>query len=161
MQSINIEISSLVHHRRPHMNLELAEVVSISIDGCDVRPVDGRRPYSTRYSNNIVLYNIPIRPSQFVVVDLDPTPPETIFRFSRARVTQVTDCDLTLEFEGNHFAVAERVAYFDTLPEVGDEVILVGWNDENRRLVDLIIDGKPAHPEQLAANWFPAMDRFR
>ena len=71
------------------MNLAIARVLSCNENGCQVQPIDSGPTLTTRYSKPVIKYNIPIRPQQFVIVDKETIPPETIFRFSRATVTNV------------------------------------------------------------------------
>jgi len=141
------------------MNLQIATVLSCTTDGCLVQPVDGGTTISTRYSAAIVKYGIPIRPDQFVIIDTATTPPETIFRWSRATVTKVDGNRVELTDNGQRLLAAGGANLTALNP--GDEVVLQGYNDENRQVIDLVVNGKPAHADQLAAEWFPQMVHYR
>ncbi|MCE7986154.1 MAG: hypothetical protein DYG89_33675 [Caldilinea sp. CFX5] len=140
------------------MKLQIATVLACTTDGCLVQPIDGDAAIATRYSAPIVSYGIPIRPDQFVIIDTAPTPPETIFRWSRATVVAVANDRVELLDNGQRLVAA--VGNLTTLTP-GDEVVLKGFNDENRQVIDLVVNGQPAHADHLAAEWFPQMGHYR
>jgi hypothetical protein len=86
------------------------------------------------------------------------TPPETIFRWRRATVVAVT-AD-RVDVLGNGERLSAAVGNLAPL-KPGDEVVLKGHTDKNRQVIDLVINGKPAHADQLAAEWFPQMVHYR
>ncbi|MFN8494612.1 MAG: hypothetical protein U0350_43830 [Caldilineaceae bacterium] len=138
------------------MNLTIATVLACNDRGCRVQPIQGQDPVETRYSKPMVKYHIPIRPNQFVIVDNDTTPPETIFRWSRATVTKVDGNRIELDDAGQQFVAGLSSSFVGEL-QPGDDVVLKGFQDENRKVIDVVVNGKPAHGERLAAEWFPEM----
>lgn len=138
------------------MNLMIATVLTCTDSGCCVQPIDKQEVVETRYSKPIVKYRIPIRPHQFVIVDNDITPPETIFRWHRATVTKVDGDRIELDGAGQCLLAAPSSSLMDEL-KPGNEVIFKGFQDENRKVIDLVINGKPVHVERLTAEWFPEM----
>src|SRR5687767_7120903 len=78
------------------MNLQIAVVISCTDTGCRVYPISvgttigtiAGTTVETLYSEAIRKYNIPIHPDQFVIVDNDTVPPETIFRWGRGTITR-------------------------------------------------------------------------
>ncbi len=44
---------------------------------------------------------------------------------------------------------------------VGDEAVIIGFNDENREVIDVVVDGIPSHVDRLCAEWFPVMKDAR
>lgn len=131
------------------MNLQIGTVLSCTDDGCQVQSIDSGVITTTRYSAAIVKYRIPIRANQFVIIDTTTTPPETIFRWRRAIVTAVVGDRVDLDDQGQRLSAAGGPHSADLKP--GDEVMLKGYNDENRQVIDLVVDGKPAHAMALAA----------
>ncbi len=141
------------------MNLTFATVLSCTDGGCQVQLLDGSAPLATNYSENLMAHKIPIRPRQFVIVDQESSPPETIFRFSRATVTAVKGEQIVLDGDGERLLARSETSL--VAPKPGEEVLFSGYNNENRQILDVIIDGKPAHVEQLADDWFPQMVHYR
>jgi len=141
------------------MNLQIATVISCTADGCLVQPIHDGTTIATRYSSAIVKYGIPIRPDQFVIIDTTTTPPETIFRWSRATVVKVEQDRVELMGHGQRLFASGAATLTALKP--GDEVVLKGYNDENRQVIDRVVNGKPAHADQLAAAWFPQMVYYR
>lgn len=130
------------------MNLQIATVLTCTTDGCLVQPLDGGPAIATRYSAPVVTHGIAIWPDQFVIIDTATTPPETIFRWRRATVVALADERVEwLDQDQRLFASRDNL----TTLHPGDEVVLKGHNDENRQVIDLVINGKPAHADQLAA----------
>lgn len=140
------------------MKLQIATVLACTTDGCLVQPVDGGTAIATRYSAPIVSHGILIRPNQFVIIDTALTPPETIFRWRRATVVALVNDRVELLDDGQRLWAA--VGNLTTLTP-GDEVVLKGHTDENREVIDVVINGKPAHADHLAAEWFPQMIHYR
>lgn len=138
------------------MNLQIATVLSCTDTGCIVQPLEENESIETRYSKPVVKYNIPIRPNQFVIVDRETTPPETIFRWTRAKVTKVNGDRFELDDDGRQL-LAKRGFMLEGDLQVGDDVLVKGYNDENRAVLDRVVDGKPSNAEKLASDWFPTM----
>lgn len=141
------------------MNLQIATVLSCTTDGCLVQPSNGGPAIVTRYSAAIVKYDIRIRPNQFVIIDTTTTPPEIIFRWTRATVMKVEQDRVELMDQGQRLFASGTATLIALKP--GDEVVLKGYNDENRQVIALVVDGKPADIDQLAATWFPQMIHYR
>lgn len=140
------------------MSLQIATVLTCTDDGCLVQPLDGGPAIATRYSAPVVTHGIAIRPDQFVIIDTATTPPETIFRWRRATVVAAVDDRVELSDHGKPLLASRGNL---TALHPGDEVVLKGFNDENRQVIDLVVNGKPAHADQLAAEWFPQMVHYR
>jgi hypothetical protein len=142
--------------RSNRMDLQIATVVSCSETGCLVQPIHEQVTIETRYSQPVVKYNIPIHPQHFVIVDSDTTPPETIFRWRRGTVTGLHGDHVEVDMEGKQVP-AQRDVGFEGELQVGDEVVLAGFNDQNRHVIDTVVDGAPVHPGKLRIDWFPRM----
>jgi hypothetical protein len=142
--------------RSNKMNLQVAVVLSCTDTGCRVQPIDGEAPIETLYSKPILKYNIPIRPDQFVIVDKDTVPPETIYRWNRGTITHLDEHGMELEIRGKRLA-ARRSNTLDAEIQVGNEVVVDGFSDENRQVIDLVVDGLPSQVNRLCTEWFSTM----
>jgi hypothetical protein len=142
--------------RSNQMNLQIALVLSCTDTGCRVQPIGGEAPIETLYSKPILKYNIPIHPDQFVIVDNDTVPRETIFRWSRGTIKRLDDDKMELEIRGKRLA-ARRSNTLDGGIQVGNEVVVAGFNDDNREVIDVVVDGIPSQVNRLYAEWFPRM----
>jgi hypothetical protein len=138
------------------MDLQIATVLSCSDTGCCVQPIHEQAAIETRYSRPVVKYSIPIHPQHFVIVDNDTTPPETIFRWRRGTVTGLHGDRVEVAIGGEQ-VLAWRDRALEVELQVGDEVVISGFNDQNRHVIDVVTGGVPAHAGRLRAEWFPLM----
>jgi hypothetical protein len=121
-----------------------------------VQPIDGKAPFETLYSKPILKYNIPIHPDQVVIVYNDTVPRETIFRWSRGTIKRLDDHKIELEIRGKRLA-ARRSNTLDAEIQVGNEVVVDGFSNDNREVIAVVVDGIPSQVNRLCAEWFPMM----
>ena len=70
-------------------------------------------------------------------------PYETIFRWNRGTITRLDDHDVELEITDKRL-VARRANTLDAVTQVGDEAVIgAGFNDQNREVIDVVVDGYP------------------
>jgi hypothetical protein len=122
------------------MQLELAIVQTCTSTGCRVRFLQGSRELDTRYSLQIIRYEVDIRPGDLVVVDTSVNPPCTVFCFARSQVERV-EINVHTDRDTKPQTPAEGLE--DTL-EPGDWVFTT-WG----QIYDRCVDGLPADPDRL------------
>jgi hypothetical protein len=139
------------------MQLELAIVQSCSDTGCRVQPLDSGEILTADYSSAILQYQIRIIPHQLVIVNRGITPPQIVWRWTRATVAGVSDERVELRHDDGRQLWAKRASDLDTPLQVGDRVFLTGFQEGDWTVVDVAIEGKPAHPDRLSAALFPTI----
>ena len=125
------------------MELTWALALSCATAGCRVQLLDGR-VIETCYAQP-VQDKIKIRPGQLVVVDQSTTPPETVWRLFQMQVTAIHEGEVTLldMARGGEKSVPLPILINQSL-SVSDAV----WTGVDQ-IYDRVVDGKPAHPDQL------------
>lgn len=161
-----VKLQEVVHtadqtyfERQIHMNLLLATVVSCTEESYQVQPLGEDAPLTAIRSQKMKQYNIPVVPHQYVITDRELSPPEMLFRFKRATVIAVNGDEITLADNGQQLLANSHTSLATPIP--GDEVVYNGFNDQNRHVIDVVVDGKPAHANQLAVAYFPKMGEYR
>ena len=134
------------------MDLTWAIALSCATAGCRVQLLDDNQLIETRYAQP-VQDTIKIRPGQLVIVDQSTTPPETVWRLFAMQVTAINHSEVTLlDLARGGTQGAPLPALIDQSFAVGDAVV-AGVN----QLFDRVVDGKPAHPDQLLAALKPTI----
>jgi translation initiation factor IF-1 len=135
------------------MNLRLAIVLSCGETGARIQFLEDGESVETRHSRLVQAHNIRILPDELVAVDMDPEPPEIVWRWLRGTVdkfegdrvvVKVTDHPCTL-------ASVARVDEFDLPLEIGAGVWCTSTPDD-LAIHDLIHEGKPTQPKRLLAH---------
>ena len=143
------------------MNFELAIVCSVAPDGCQVQLLGSATPIDAGYAAP-VLDRIKLRPRQLVIVDMGAAPPEVVWRWFRGQVVYragdqaVVDNHRYQPGYRDQISLARVPDALETPITVGDEVFYS--RDPGGPIVDLAIDGLPAHPARLRADLFPALE---
>lgn len=129
------------------MKLELAIVFTCNKTGCQLRLVNGNAAVEATYSS-LVQDRIKIRPQHLVVIDMDTKPPEIVWRWLRAAVIELSAGIIVVDdMKGNPV----EVSLVPDLPlrlEIDDEVWACG-TPRGYEIHDIILDGKPTHPNRL------------
>ena len=126
------------------MELTWGIALSCATAGCRVQLLNGNQVIETRYAQPVQDI-IKIRPGQLVVVDQSVNPPETVWRLFHMQITALTASEAVLwdTVRGGEKAVP--------LPALMDQPLTVGaavWAGVDQ-VYDRVVDGKPAHPDQL------------
>jgi hypothetical protein len=139
------------------MDLAFAVVLSCEETGCFVHYLDApdTRVW-TRYSD-AVQDEIRVRRRQLVVVDRATEPPQIVWRWIRAEVLEVRAGRAVVGAFGICDELAPRNP--DMKLEKGDAV-WVGSNGKEKLIQDAVQSGGPAHPDELAAAAFPAIEAW-
>jgi hypothetical protein len=139
------------------MNLELGITIGCTEIGCQVQCVSDDRVISTNYSA-LVLDRIRIRKQQLVAIDTSPLIPEIVWRWVRAIVLEVNDESVGIEDCLGQIEFASRVSELPLRLSIGDEIWFCN-TDQELEVHDLIVNGKPAHPDQLIEYITPIIKR--
>jgi hypothetical protein len=139
------------------MNLELAVTIDCTETGCQVQWVSDDKVISTNYSA-LVLDRIRIQKQQLVAIDTSPLIPEIVWRWVRAIVLEVNDESIGIEDCLGQIEFASRVSELPLSLAIGDEVWFCN-TDRELEVHDLIVNGKPAHPDQLIEYITPIIKR--
>lgn len=134
------------------MELTWGIALSCATAGCRVQLLDGDKIIETRYAQP-VQDTIKIRPGQLVVVDQSVNPPETVWRLFAMQVTALKEDEVVLydSARGGEKSVPLPLLIDQSL-HIGDAV----WAGIDQ-VCDRVVDGKPAHPDQLLAALKPTI----
>ena len=129
------------------MKLELAIVLACSKTGCLVAPLKDNLPIETPYSS-LVQDRIMIQSEQLVAIDTETDPPEIVWRWLRAAVIELgTDVIVVDDMKG-HPAKVSLVSDLPLTLAIDDEVWTCSTGS-GYEIHDIILDGKPAHPNRM------------
>jgi hypothetical protein len=143
------------------MNLKLAIVVAPGQTDCVIRWLDQDAPITARYSA-AVQDRIKIRPHQLVAVDTEAAAPTVMWRWFRGRVEYRQEDYVVVNnrpYQPSHHHPISVVRLPDVVAEevqVGDEVFYT-TNNRDGAVADTVEGGRPAHPERIGADLFPAI----
>ena len=130
------------------MKLELAVVLSCSENGCRVRTLKGDTLIEALYAS-LVKNRIKIQPEHLVAIDVSGNTPEIVWRWIRAAVLEIKASSVDVVGDmGGHRAEVSLVPDLPLELSIDDEVWVCGTG-RAYEVHDLIVDGKPAHPERL------------
>ena len=130
------------------MKLELAVVLACTESGCQVKPIRNDTLIEARYSP-LVKNRIRIQPNHLVAVDTSGDSPEIVWRWIRAALIEVDERAVAVV--GDIHGERGEVTRAPDLPlelNPDDETWVCGTG-RAYEVHDLIVDGKPAHPERL------------
>jgi hypothetical protein len=139
------------------MNLELAVTASCTDMGCRVKLIESGEVVETKYSD-LVQDRIRIEPKQLVALDTSLHVPEIVWRWVRAKVVEVNVSSVGIKGVSGKVDFASRVAKLSLKMSIGDEV----WfckTDRDLEVHDLIVEEKPAHPDQIIEYIRPIIER--
>lgn len=140
------------------MKLELAIVLACSDAGCHVKLLEDDAPIKVRFSS-LVQNRIRIQPAQLVAVDTSANPPEIVWRWLRAAVIELdTEVVIVDDMQG-HPARVSRVPDLPLTLALDDEVWVCGTG-RAFEAHDVIVDGKPAHPDRVLDYIVPIIDEI-
>ena len=129
------------------MKLELAIVLTCNKSGCRVAPLKDNSPIEARYSS-LVYDRIKIQPEQLVAINTYTNPPEIVWRWIRAAVIELTPGIVVVDEMQGHSAKVSPVQELPLRLELDDEIWTCGTGHDFE-IHDIIVDGKPAHPDLL------------
>lgn len=129
------------------MKLELAIVFACNKTGCRVSLVKGNSTIEAVYSS-LVQDRIKIQPQQLVAIDMKANPPEIVWRWVRAAVIELSDNIIVVGDIKGHPAKVSLVPDLPMMLEIDDEVWACSTGRDNE-IHDIILDGKPTHPNRL------------
>lgn len=139
------------------MDLAFAVIVSCEETGCFVHYVDAPREHVwVRYSN-AVQDQIRLRRRQLVVVDRAVDPPQVVWRWIRAEVLEVRAGRAVV----GAFGICDELGQRDpTLKLEKGDAVWVGSDGKEKLIQDTVQGDGPAHPAELAAATFPAIEAW-
>ena len=141
------------------MKLELAIVLACSESGCRVKLLGKDNPIEARYSQ-LVKNRIRIQPNHLVAVDRCGNSPEIVWRWIRAAVVEIKERSVAVvgDLNGERGEVT-RVTDLPLKLNLDDETWVCGTG-RAYEVHDLIVDGKPAHPERLLKYITPIIEEI-
>ena len=134
------------------MELSWGIALACTTAGCRVQLLARDQEIETRYAQP-VQDTIKIWPGQLLVVDQSVTPPETVWRLFHMQITALTEGEAVL------WDTARGGEKRVPLPAKIDQPLTVGeavWAGIDQ-VCDRVVDGKPAHPDQLLAALKPTI----
>ena len=140
------------------MKLELAIVLSCTKTGCRVVPMKSNSLIEVRYSS-LVQDRIMIQPEQMVALNTDKETPEIVWRWIRAAVIQVNADVIVVDDMQGHPAKVSIVSQLPLTLSLDDEVWTCGTG-QAYEIHDIIVDGKPAHPNRLLRYITPIIEEI-
>ena len=140
------------------MKLELATVLACNKTGCRVVPLKDNSPIEARYSS-LVQDRIKIQPEQLVAINTDTNPPEIVWRWIRAAVIELTADIVVVDDMQGHQAKVSLVSDLPLALTLDDEVWTCSTG-HNFQIHDIIIDGKPTHPNRLLKYITPIIEEI-
>lgn len=140
------------------MNLELAVTINCTETGCQVQLVQSGDIVTARYSA-LVYDRIRIRAQQLIAMDWTPPIPEIVWRWVHATVVEVNENSVGIDDCMGKLGYASRVGKLPLCLSVGDEVVFCN-TDQELEVHDLVVDGKPAHPDRLLEYITPIIKRI-
>ena len=140
------------------MKFMLATAVSCSKTSCVIMPLGSKTQIAAQYST-LVQDRIMIRPEHLVVINTNPNPPEIMWRWLRGVLIELSTNTITVDDMQGHPAEVKLVPELPLQLSLDDEVWMCGTGDAFE-IHDLIIDGKPAHPERLLEYITPIIEKI-
>ena len=140
------------------MKLELAIALSCTMTGCRVIPMNSNSFIEVRYSS-LVQDRIMIQPEQMVALNTDKETPEIVWRWIRAAVIQVNADVIVVDDMQGHPAKVSIVSQLPLTLSLDDEVWTCGTG-QAFEIHDIIVDGKPAHPNRLLRYITPIIEEI-
>lgn len=132
------------------MNLQLAVASTCAGAGCRVRLLADHREIAIDYSQPLKEHGIIILPGDLVAVDSDTDPLQAVFRWSFGRVEAKEGNTSQVRFSDGDIHTILPLEGTALEPAAGDAVFVA-----NGRVCDMAVADEPAHPERLAATFFP------
>lgn len=140
------------------MKLELAIVIACSDTGCHVNPLEGDALIEVRFSS-LVQNRIMIQPAHLVAIDMSANTPEIVWRWLRAAVIELNADIVVVDDMQGHPGKVSRVPDLPLTLALDDEV----WVCSTGRAFevhDIIVNGKPAHPNRLLEYIVPIINEI-
>jgi hypothetical protein len=141
------------------MKLELAIVLACSDVGCRVKLLKDDASIKVRFSSLVQKHRIRIQPAHLVAVDTSADPPEIVWRWLRAAVIELGDDIVVVDDMEGHPAQMSRVPDLPLTLALDDEVWVCGTGRAHE-VHDVIVDGKPAHPDRVLDYIVPIIDEI-
>jgi len=138
------------------MKLELAIALSCSSTGCRVAPLESSGSIEVPYSS-LVQDRIKIQPEQMVAINTDTNPPEIVWRWLRAFVIEINKSIIVVDDMQGHPGKVSLVPELPLTLRIDEEVWVCGTG-QDFEIHDLIIEGKPAHPQRVLTYIKPIID---
>ena len=140
------------------MKLELALVLSCSKSGCQVALLESNLSIEVLYSS-LVQDRIMIKPEHMVAIDMDTDPPEIVWRWLRAAVIELNDSIVVVGDMKGHPGKVSLIPEIPLSLSIDDDVWICGTG-QAFEIHDLIVGGKPTHPQRLLKYITPIINRI-
>ena len=140
------------------MKIQLALVLTCNENGCLVETLPEKGTLKAVYSS-LVQDRVMIQPEQLVALDLEPDPPEIIWRWLRGLVIELGEEAIVVDDMQGHPASVTLVPELPLTLALDDEVWICGTG-RDFEVHDLILDGRPTHPEQVLKYITPIIEEI-
>ncbi len=142
------------------MKLTLAVALECFPTECRVQLLEEDTPITVHYSAP-VKSNIVIRPDQLVALDTSPDVPEIVYRWHYVQVKQLKEGKVFIDDHHGHLVEAVNAEGLEVAPQMDDWLFAtIGGYANMGEIVDIAIDGRPAHPAYLRDNMLPKVEEF-
>jgi hypothetical protein len=142
------------------MKLALAIALECFPTECRVQLLDSDTPITVNYAAPVQA-RIIIRPGQLVALDTNPETPEIVYRWHYAKVEQLKGDKVLIDDHHGHLVEAVKAEGLEVALQVGDWIFLtIGGHAAQGEIVDIAIDGRPAHPVYVGNYVFPKVEEF-
>ena len=140
------------------MKLELALVLTCDKTGCRVARLKDNVHIEACYSS-LVQDRIMIQPDQLVAIDTGINPPEIVWRWVRTAVIELAADSIVLVDKQCHPAEVTLVSEMPLTLNIDDEVWVCSTGGDYE-IHDVIVDGKPTHPNRMLRYIAPIIEEI-
>jgi hypothetical protein len=142
------------------MKLTLAVTLECPPAECRVQLLDQAEPVTVHYSARVQA-RIKIWPGQLVALDTTPAIPEVVYRWHCVKVEQLKEDQILVSSHQGQLVELVKAPGLEATPQVGDWVFATLGNPaEQGEVVDIAVDGRPAHPAWLSSYVLPKVEQF-
>jgi len=118
--------------------------------------VKGNATIEAVYST-LVQDRIKIQPQQMVAIDMTTNPPEIVWRWLRAAVIEISTGITVVDDMQGHPAEVKITPDLPLMLELDDEVWACSTGSDYE-IHDIILDGKPTHPNRMLDYILPIIE---
>lgn len=142
------------------MKLTLAIALECFPTECRVQLLEGVTPITVHYSAPVQA-RLQIRPGQLVALDTNPDTPEVVYRWHYAKIEQLKGDKAFIDNHRGQLIEVVKAEGLEAALQEDDWVFVTGGGPgEQGEIVDIAIEGRPAHPVYLGNYVFPKVEEF-
>lgn len=144
------------------MKLTLAVTLECLPEECRVQLLESDTPITVHYSTRVKANpSLKIRPGQLVALNTATDIPEVVYRWHYSKVEQLKEDKVLIDNHQGQLIELVLAEGFEAAPQVGDWVfVTIGGNPGQSEVVDIAIDGRPAHPAFFGNYFFPRIEQM-